>query len=177
MHKPYIIQDQLPGAVESRDHGPFGQIELPTLTSTVEGLACRFPIIEVDGMTIAVLLCEKPRLSHVGLLLHPSPNPVQDPRRRMYRTAYSFQLGDTRSSERLIDLGNDYYNIWINGQRRTAEWRDICIEDSRATSTVADSLVQVNCIATVPPFRIPLDRKSTRLNSSHSGESRMPSSA
>ena len=28
-----------------------------------------------------------------------------------------------------------------------------------------------------PSFKIPLDRKSTRLNSSHSGESRMPSSA
>ncbi|KAI0740644.1 heterokaryon incompatibility protein-domain-containing protein [Earliella scabrosa] len=145
-----------PEAVERREHGPFGQLELPTLTSTVDGLACRFPIIEVDGMTIAVLLCELLG-SHLGLLLHPSPNPIQDPRRRMYRTAYTFQLGDDRVDSRLINLGNDYYNIWINGQRRTAQWRDICIEDSRAMAgTVAESLVQVNCIATVPPFRIPL---------------------
>ncbi|KAI0740646.1 heterokaryon incompatibility protein-domain-containing protein [Earliella scabrosa] len=145
-----------PEAVERREHGPFGQLELPTLTSTVDGLGCRFPIIEVDGMTVAVLLCELSGF-HVGLLLHPSPNPIQDPRRRMYRTAYTFQLGDDRRDSRLIALGNDYYNIWINGQRRTAEWRDICIEDSRTMAgTVAESLVQVNCIATVPPFRIPL---------------------
>ena len=33
------------------------------------------------------------------------------------------------------------------------------------------------CKTALPPFVLPPDRKSTRLNSSHSGESRMPSSA
>ncbi|KAI0740640.1 heterokaryon incompatibility protein-domain-containing protein [Earliella scabrosa] len=152
---PHMLQDHSED-VERREHGPFGQIELPTLISTVDGLACRFPIIEVDGMTIAVLLCEI-SACHVGLLLHPSPTLVQDPRRRMYRTAYTFQLGDDMGDTRLIELGSDYYNIFINGQHLKAEWRDICIEDSRAmVLNVAESLASINCIATVPPFRIPL---------------------
>ena len=36
---------------------------------------------------------------------------------------------------------------------------------------------QTNMLGSYQPERALLDRKSTRLNSSHSGESRMPSSA
>ena len=41
----------------------------------------------------------------------------------------------------------------------------------------AHPLIRPAQLAPSPPSRAPRDRKSTRLNSSHSGESRMPSSA
>ena len=55
-----------------------------------------------------------------------------------------------------------------------ARMRKVCTTPERATYDCAvislhDSLV--------PEWPVVLDRKSTRLNSSHSGESRMPSSA
>lgn len=44
-----------------RPFGPFGQIELPRFSFTNYGVECRFPIIESDGLTIAVLLHQEDR--------------------------------------------------------------------------------------------------------------------
>ena len=59
---------------ERRTKGPFGKLELPTLQATSYGVACRLPVIESQGITVAVLLC---RLAH-GDDHHPN-NPVAGP--------------------------------------------------------------------------------------------------
>ena len=75
---------------EKRDVGPFGSIELPSVEVTALGLKCRFPIADVDGMSVAVLLSqseyshEKPG-THLGILLTQAPNHIiQDPVRKTY---------------------------------------------------------------------------------------------
>ena len=59
--------------------GPFGSIEIPSYKVTSQGMRCRFPITEVGGITIAVLLANA-REGHFGQLLHPASNTeAQDP--------------------------------------------------------------------------------------------------
>ena len=141
-----------------KQFGPFGRIELPKFSVTHFGLECRFPIIESGEFTIVVLLCDTGR-EHLGLLLHPSDNLIQDPSRKRYHTGYGFR---TRSGQpglaRLISLGNDYYNLRVNGNAVTAKWRDILISDSPppiktdATPSLCSTL---HSIAPAPPFRLP----------------------
>ena len=78
-----------------------------------------------------------------------------------------------------------------NPQQNQEVLKALSIIDSSANATPNPDLVQLlgaiftNAIAapqsssapTIPSVSAPADRKSTRLNSSHSGESRMPSSA
>ncbi|KAM5543037.1 hypothetical protein V8D89_003421 [Ganoderma adspersum] len=139
-------------------HGPFGRVELPTISATSFGLQCRFPVIDSDGLTIAVLLCDNGR-EHIGLLLHPSPDPVQDPFRRKYRSGYCFRLPSGGIGfARLLFLGNDFYNLRINGKTVTAEWRDILVGDSSPpfTRDVVPMLSSsLHSIAPTPPFRLP----------------------
>ena len=53
----YMKQKGLP------EDSPFGQVrkELPTFEATPFGMKCRFPVAEIHGVTIAVLLCPPPR--------------------------------------------------------------------------------------------------------------------
>ncbi|KAM5543082.1 hypothetical protein V8D89_003466 [Ganoderma adspersum] len=138
--------------------GPFGRIELPRFSATSFGLECRFPIIESDGLTVAVLLCDNSR-EHIGLLLHPSKNSIQDPTRKKYYSGCCNKLpfGGV-SFARLVSLGDDLYNLKLNGETVTAEWRDIFIADS-PQAIMKDVLLilssQLNCIVPAPPFRLP----------------------
>ncbi|KAI0706356.1 heterokaryon incompatibility protein-domain-containing protein [Earliella scabrosa] len=160
--QPYLPSQWKLEGPEAADHdlrssGPFGAIELPHFTITNYGLQCRFPIIEADEVTIAVLLCQTAN-AHLGLLLHPSPTPLLDPTRKTYRVGYTFQQGARTSGMRIIDLGRDYSRIHLNGRHYTAEWRDICIEsDARAQHRDPISQIgAINCISRHPPFRVPL---------------------
>nr|VWO95729.1 Alcohol dehydrogenase 1 [Ganoderma boninense] len=148
-----------------RRFGPFGRIELPKFSFTHYGVECRFPIIESDGLTIAVLLCDTGR-EHIGLLLCPSNDPVQDPSRKKYHAAYCFQSPGSTSnidSFRLISLGSDFYNLTLrlNGSVKTvsAEWRDIFIADSpppiRKDVVPSHLCFPLHSLEPAPPFRIP----------------------
>ena len=127
--------------------------------TTSFGWRCRFPIIESDGLIVAVLLCDDGR-EHMGLLLHPSPDPARDPSRQKYRCGYCFGTpsSDVRFS-RLITLGHDLYNLRLNGKKVTARWRDILITDSPPTFTkvVVRILSSLNHVTVAPAlrFRIP----------------------
>ncbi|KAI0741021.1 HET-domain-containing protein [Earliella scabrosa] len=142
-----------------RTQGPFGRVELPRFTVTSYGIECRFPIIEVGGITIAVLLCDTGR-EHIGLLLHPSNNIIQDPTRKMYNIGYGFRMENGAIGfARLISLGNDLHDIRINDQHvPPAEWRDICIA-GEPPKTWNDDLPTLcsplNSIFPSTPFRIP----------------------
>ena len=133
-------------------------MELPTVSATSFGLQCRFPVIESDGLTIAVLLCETGR-EHIGLLLHPSHDPVQDPSRKKYRTGYCFRMPSGGIGfARLLSLGNDLYNLRLNGKTVTAKWRDILVADSppQFTKDIVPMLSSsLHSIAPTPPFRLP----------------------
>ncbi|PIL33560.1 hypothetical protein GSI_04183 [Ganoderma sinense ZZ0214-1] len=138
--------------------GPFCRGELPNVSATSFGFQCRFPIIESGDLTVAVLLCDNGR-EHIGLLLHPSHDPVQDPARKKHRSGYCFRTpsGGVVFS-RLISLGNDLYNLRVNGKKATAKWRDILIAESPPpfTNDVVPLLCHpLNTIVPAPPFRIP----------------------
>ena len=45
-------------------------MDLPSIEVTGYGMKCYFPVAEVEGITIAVLLAET-KVKHLGLLLHP----------------------------------------------------------------------------------------------------------
>ncbi|KAI1786623.1 HET-domain-containing protein [Ganoderma leucocontextum] len=137
-----------------RQVGPFGQKDLPRFSSTNYGLECHFPIIESGGLTVVVLLCDTGR-QHVGLLLHSSDHPVQDLSRKKYHTGCMFRISGFK---RLIFLGNDFYNLRLNGTAVTAEWRDIFIADTSPPikKDVAPSrCFALHSITPAPPFRLP----------------------
>ncbi|EJF60763.1 HET-domain-containing protein [Dichomitus squalens LYAD-421 SS1] len=141
-----------------RRYGPFGHVELPKFSVTSYGLECRFPIIESDGLTVAVLLCDTGR-EHVGLLLHPSNWLFQDPTRKKYHSGNGFRLASGNVAfARLISLGNDLYNLRLNGKTVTAEWRDIFIADSPPPTkrdVPMNLCYPLHSLLPAPPFRIP----------------------
>ncbi|KAI0779414.1 heterokaryon incompatibility protein-domain-containing protein [Fomes fomentarius] len=134
--QPYLpsqwkVEHNDPEDSSRRTHGPFGGLELPKVTvNTSTAVECRLPVFELDGMTVAILFCEDGR-SHLGLLLHPSPAPIQDPKRLLYRPGYGFSTDHgSVYLQRLVALGSDYYNMILRGKKVTAEWRDIAIEQN-----------------------------------------------
>ncbi|KAI0746892.1 HET-domain-containing protein [Daedaleopsis nitida] len=144
---------------ERRAIGPFGSLELPRFTPTSYGVECRFPVIETGDIIIVVLLCHTFQ-GHLGLLLHPSPDPVHDPKRKRYRAGYGFLREDTgrRSSYRIILLGTDLYNLEFDGKPVKAEWRDIFIENSPLPVFRGEPSTRIsplNCVTATPPFRVP----------------------
>lgn len=107
---------------------PFGDLDLPRFTQSSYGVECRFPVFQVDDVTVAILLCDD-RRSHIGLILHRSPVNIQAPTRALYRAGYMFTADDGRRfTFRLAALGVDYNNIRFRGKPVTVEWRDICID-------------------------------------------------
>ena len=147
-----------PKASTGKEFGPFGRMELPRVSITSYGVECHFPIIEADGLTVAVLLCDDNR-EHIGLLLHPSNVRLQDPSRKKYHVGLGFRTPSGGVAfARLISLGNDFYNLRVLGKTVTAEWRDIFIADSPPPimKDVAPNLCHpLHCIIPAPPFRIP----------------------
>ncbi len=143
-------------------HGPFGELDLPRFTQSSYGIECRFPIFEMDGVTVAVLLCDNHR-SHIGLLLHPACDPIQDPMRRMYRVGYGFTSEKGTRFARIITLGADYHSLRFRGKPVTARWRDICIQSHDPALKAGSNLTLLNGrlkglgvqIYPEPPFRIP----------------------
>ncbi|RPD70450.1 HET-domain-containing protein [Lentinus tigrinus ALCF2SS1-7] len=142
---------------------PFGYPALPRFTITNYGVKCHFPIIEADGFVVAVLLCEKGG-EHLGLLLHKSRNPFQDPSRPLYFVSDSLQRKDgTRERVRMISLGKDMENLQLNGQIVAAEWRTIYIAQSPgntlasspAPSSVPTIMVDRGRATTTMAFHIP----------------------
>ena len=144
--------------------GPFAHIELPSFSVTHFGVKCRFPIIQSGRLTIAVLLCDTGH-EHLGLLLCPSNDPVQDPSRKKYHVGYAFQQVSSDHPTvfaRLISLRNDFYNFNVTSDSDnttiTPEWRDIFIAASPPPikKDVAPSLCfPLHSIMPAPPFRIP----------------------
>lgn len=155
------LQHASPLETMANDSGPFGgSRELPRFSVSNYGLECRFPIIESDGLVVAVLLCETGD-EHVGLLLHPSSTPVQDPSRRRYNVGHGFRYNAPHGQPglvRLVSLGKDFYNMRVNGKEVTAKWRDIFITQTPPPikRAIAPSLCSpLHSIAPVPPFRLP----------------------
>ncbi len=151
---------KVPGRQHSRrrQFGPFRRVELPVFSATGYGMKCRFPIIESDGLTIAVLLCET-RSEHLGLILHPSKDRLQDTYRKKYCTGRAWKTPSGKPVIlRLVSLGRDFYNLRIFDKPVTAEWRKIVIVDSPppidrdATLTLS---YRLHNISPHPPFRLP----------------------
>ena len=127
---------------------------------TSYGVKCRFPIAELgDGYAVAVLLCNTER-EHIGLLLHPSNLPLQDPTKRRYNVGYAHRdSGGVRWLRRLLSLGGDIYNLTFNGKPIKAEWQDIYIVEGPPPARDDRGLslsYSLNSVTTgPPPFRVP----------------------
>ena len=139
----------------------FGQAhtELPSFEITPYGMKCRFPVAEVDGITIAVLLCETPE-QHLGLLLHPAPDTeALDQTRKTYCVSWAFQEGElAHTTRRVACLGGDLYDLHFRGKHVIASWRDIYIMAHPHTTSRSDGahLVRRFALDVAPaPFRIP----------------------
>ena len=124
-------------------------------------MRCRFPVIEVDDILIAVLLCETSD-EHIGLFLHPAPGyETQDPMRRIYYAGYAFITTEARDGEsyRLVTLGNDLYNLRFRGKTYQARWRDLYIHASPRETDEADPARRLLLFGPdgIPdtPFRVP----------------------
>ncbi|PIL33593.1 hypothetical protein GSI_04216 [Ganoderma sinense ZZ0214-1] len=153
-----VSQPDSTGARTQSPSGPFGPLELPMFSVTSYGLKCRFPIIESDRLTVAVLLCDNSR-EHIGLFLHPSNDSLRDPSRRRYNIGHGFRNASNYVGfARLVSLGNDFYNLRLRGKPVTAQWRDVFIADSPppTKTDVASTLCsRLHSIAPAPPFRLP----------------------
>ena len=138
--------------------GPFGSIEIPSYKVTSQGMKCRFPIAEVDGITIAVLLANA-REDHFGLLLHPaSSTEVQDPGCATYYISWAFQLGQSFSIRCVASLGPDLYNLRFRGKPVHATWRNILIRSQPRISERADGahlVLRFSPDLAPTPFRVP----------------------
>ena len=143
-------------------YSPFGQAreELPTFEATPFGMRCRLPVAGVDGITIAILLCQTFK-QHLGLLLHPAPaNQVMDPSRSLYYASWAFSKANanTSSAKRVACLGDDLYNLQFRGKPVNATWRIIYIITHSPTTGrgISAPLVYRFLPDVAPaPFRVP----------------------
>ncbi|PIL33595.1 hypothetical protein GSI_04218 [Ganoderma sinense ZZ0214-1] len=148
-----------------RRFGPFGRIELPKFSFTHYGVECHFPIIESDGLTIAVLLCATPvvNTSDSCSARRMTLSKIRLGRSIMLHTASRSPTLRNIDSFRLISLGNDFYNLTLrlNGSVKTvsAEWRDIFIADSpppiRKDVVPSHLCFPLHSLEPAPPFRFP----------------------
>ncbi|KAI0753204.1 heterokaryon incompatibility protein-domain-containing protein [Daedaleopsis nitida] len=107
-------------AMES-EVGLLNHPDLPEFALTNIGIRCRFPVIETNGMTIAILLVSfksrKWGTRYLGLLLHRSNSIIATAIHKARSTFYWAGDSFNRVSNpndlavmRLIDLGDDLYN-------------------------------------------------------------------
>ena len=91
-------------------------------------MKCRFPVADIDGITIAVLPCQQ-NGGRLGLLLHPAPDEAHTLPRQLYYVSWSFLMptGSGYGAKRLADIGRDAHNLRFRGKPVTAKWRDVYI--------------------------------------------------
>ncbi|KAH9935205.1 HET-domain-containing protein [Epithele typhae] len=138
--------------VSKRPTGPFGSLETPSFELTSRGMKCRFPIAEVDEITIMVLLVETLD-QHLGIILHPGEEEV-------FNVSWGFKADSAAvySLIRLAQLGGDLYNLKFRGSIIKPVWRDIYIRAWPESEDLMDAphsilrLVRDNPSA---PFRVP----------------------
>ncbi|KAH9937846.1 HET-domain-containing protein [Epithele typhae] len=143
---------------EKRTVGPFGALELPQFQNTNYGMKCRFPVFEVKGVTVAMLMTDNAR-EHFGLLLNPTNDNLTDPSRVRYSVGWGFDLSDNRRSfVRLVHMGKDWYNLSFLGEPVKPVWRDIHIMDTFPEYRKVDRVTlayPLHTLLPASPFRIP----------------------
>ncbi|KAH9915175.1 HET-domain-containing protein [Epithele typhae] len=147
-----------PADSEKRTLGPFGRLELPKFHKTNYGMKCRFPVFEVQGITVAMLMADDNQ-EHFGLLLHPTNDNLTDPSSVCYSVGWGFDMPDGGVSfVRRVHLGKDWYNLSFLGEPVKPEWRDIYIADSFPEYRKVDRVAlchPLHNILPAPPFRFP----------------------
>ena len=126
-------------------------------------MKCRFPIIDLEGFSIAVLLSESSTSQHIGLLLHRAPETqVQDFLRPKYYASYAFIRNDIGRPVacRLVHLGNDLHNLQFRGQTVQAEWREIYVYPFPEQTSTSRNLAPAFLFSELDtfmgvPFRVP----------------------
>ena len=123
-------------------------------------MKCRFPVAEVDGITIAVLPC-KENDKCLGLLLHPAlSDGTQHTSRRLYYVSWPFRerTGSGYKLSRLTYLVGKYPHLRFRRQSIAATWCDIYIAAHPLTTERRDGAYLLQgFLPDVAPsaFRIP----------------------
>ena len=126
---------------------------------TSYGVECRLPVFEVQGVTVAILLC---RLVHgdeyLGLILT-ADSSARDPTRRRYHvgTQYRDDTWTNIGVLRLASLGTDLYNLRFDGEPVHARWQTIYVVPAPpdwASPEASVTRFTLNC-SSDPPFRLP----------------------
>ena len=125
---------------------------------TSYGIQFRLPVATIDGLTIAVILCEASG-RHFGLFLTRDDR-GKDPRRPRYFVGCDYK-DPRRGSEsflaRMCDLGGNLYNLTFRGKRVEASWRTIYIIPT-ASDLDSESVTSPNLLINCNPlsrFRLP----------------------
>ncbi|KAH9935168.1 HET-domain-containing protein [Epithele typhae] len=145
--------------VSKRLTGPFGSVRMPSFQLTSRGMKCHFPIADVGGITIMVLLVETLD-QHLGMILHPAKEDSRDSGTPVFYVSWAFNSAATRRPKltRLAQLGGDLYNLKFRGSIIMPVWRDVYIRAWPEWEDLMDAphnilrLVRDNPSA---PFRVP----------------------
>ena len=117
-------------------------------------------MFKVQDVTVAILLCECAG-RNLGLLLHPSPDNLEDPKRPRFRVGYGFRRRDGPDMfARLVRLGGTLASPTFLGQPVAPRWRTLHIVDvpPLPMRAVHDPLRMCDALLRLgppPPFRVP----------------------
>ncbi|TBU24884.1 HET-domain-containing protein [Dichomitus squalens] len=151
------IRGAQPGGDQIADTSPFGAVELPRISVTSNEVELRLPVVDIDGISVAVLLCEDAD-GHLGLLLTRDPRAIDSTRPRYY-TGIESRRSDSGPGNRvrLATLGRDLNHLRFNGKRIEAKWRTIYIVPSPPewlSPGSTNAQLTINCTSG-SPFRLP----------------------
>ncbi|KAM5537265.1 hypothetical protein V8D89_008995 [Ganoderma adspersum] len=141
-----------PPLPNSRTTRLFGRVELPHATVTSYGVQFRLPVATIDGVTLAVMLCEGSE-RHFGLFLTKDDR-AKDPQRPRYFVGRGYSRSKTSSASylaRMCDLGDDLYKLTFHGKRVKASWSTIYIVPT-ASDLDSESATSPNLLINCSPF-------------------------
>ena len=115
----------------------------------------------VPGLVVAIPFCDS-QDQHLGLLLHSSPDKLEDPRRPRYRIGWVFRsvVDDVQRFARVVELGKEYENILFFGSKVKIQRNKLYIVDTWPLN-MKDKLDplrrcdELHSIVPTPPFIVP----------------------
>ena len=130
---------------------------------SIAGLFAKIKAIDEESIELLQAVLK----SSGGLLKHMAP--------RSLRGRLHFGTGDPALTGQLLGVLSVLFAMWGKGIAVIPDFEQEVFEGEAAVKGYARGIIVLILIIRAHPLR--LDRKSTRLNSSHANESRMPSSA
>ena len=121
---------------------PFDDIRLPRISVTPHGIKLQLPLIETHGAAIAVLLCERVRGGHLGLVLTHDPS-WKDPTTPRFYVGCIYNKGSILHdfAVRVVILGDDWNCMQLQGEPIKAKWRTFYVVPTPPDSTSSHTTI------------------------------------